>query len=345
MILYIVLIAVLILHGMKLHLWSFNEDYLTKEGTDAIRGIFILLIFASHFSQGVDPYTAPLDMLYWKIREALGQAVVSCFFFYSGYGIAVSARQKGDKYVRDIPRRRVLPTLLIYDCSQILFLILQRCRGRTYDLKHFVLSFLSWNSFGNDNWYIFVILGLYLITWLVLRGREFNEVTVSRISACSLGFMLFLLCSGKGAFWYNTCLCYPLGMWFCLYKDKIDRFMASPRYYPTIFLTGLAYIGVHKVWNRNLALYVLTMMVFALCVVFLTMKVQIRNPILIYCGKHLQGLFLLHRIPFIALSDFFNKSGTDIYFYFGISIFTTFLLEAIFSKVIVFLKNSSPAKL
>lgn len=344
MIFYVAAIALLALQGMKLRLRSFNEDYLSKDSTDAVRGIFILLIFASHFAFFVDPFTAPLDSIYWRLRTALDQSVVTCFLFYSGYGVALSARKKGTAYIRSMPRKRILSTLLIYDCSQLLFLLVQLWRGKSYGTVDFLLSLIAWKSFGNDNWYIFVILGLYVITWLVLRDRELNAVTVARVSLGALAFLLFLCCAGQGVWWYNTLLCYPLGMWFFLYKDKVDRFMSNAAYYwPTLLLMVFAYCSVHTVWRRSMALYVLAMLLFALCVVLFTMKVHLRSPILIYCGKHLQGLFLLHRLPYIVLSDYFPHNGPGIYLYFALSVAITFVLDALFSRAMTFLRNSTPA--
>ncbi len=342
MILYVGLIALLALQGIKFK--SFNENYLSKDSTDVIRGIFILLIFASHFVQYVDPYTAPLDMLYLRLRTFLGQTVVTCFLFYSGYGVALSAKQKGDSYVRAMPRKRILPTLLVSDCSILLYLVIQLWRGNSYSVKHLLLSCIGWSGVGNSTWYIFAILGLYLITWLVLRGRELNAVTVSRVTVATLAFMLVLLCAGRPAYCYDTLLCYPMGMWFFLYKDKIDKFLSQNRFYwPTLAVVVAAFLLVHKVWGRCLLFYILTMLLFTLCVVLFTMKVQLRSPALMYCGKHLQGLYLLHRLPFIILGDILPwRAGPKIYLYFALGVAGAFLLEFIFSKAISFLKNSTP---
>lgn len=345
MILYVAVIALLALQGMKLRLRSFNEDYLSKDSANAVRGIFILLIFASHFTTYVSPFTAPMDVAYWRIRVFLGQAVVTAFLFYSGYGVALSVQKGGDAYVRAMPRKRILPTLLIYDCSQIIFLLVQMCRGKSYGGMDFLLSFLAWRSFGNDNWYIFVILGLYVITWLVFRGGELNEVTVARLSVCALVFLLFLRCAGQGRWWYDTLLCYPLGMWFSLYKDRIDRFLSrGVHYWPVALAVGVSFFAAHKVWKCSSFLYILTMLLFVLCVVLFTMKVQLKSPVLIYCGRHLQGLFLLHRIPFILLKDHFSPSGFGIYIYFTVSIAAAFFLDVIFSKTVAFLRGDVPIK-
>lgn len=347
MILYVVLIALLALQGMKLHLRSFNEDYLSRDDTDAVRGIFILLIFASHFCGYVDPFTAPLDLLYSKLQGALGQAVVTCFLFYSGYGVAFSIQRKGDSYVRSMPRKRILPTLLVYDCSVMLYLILQLWRGRTISLKQFLLALAAWQGIGNSAWYIFAIVGCYIITWLVLRGRELNAVSVSRVCIATLAFLLLILCADRSlAYRYDTLLCYPMGMWFCLYKDRIDRFLSKgSRYWLTAAGVGVAFVLAHKLWNRSLFFYILTMLLFTLCVVLFTMKVQLRSPVLIYCGRHLQGLYLLQRIPFMLLGDHLPwKNGPGIYLYFALGVALTFLLDVLFSRAMTFLRSSTPAK-
>lgn len=346
MILYVVAIALLALQGLRPRMRGLNEDYLSKDSTDAVRGIFILLIFASHFALYVDPFTAFLDVLYRKVRVALGQAVVTCFLFYSGYGVALSVKRKGDGYTRAMPRKRILPTLLISDCAVILYLILQLWRGNTYSLKHLALACIGWVGVGNSCWYIFAILGLYLITWIVLRGRELDAVTVGRISVATLAFMLFILCAGQPSYCYDTLLCYPMGMWFFLYKDRIDAFLSKgSRYWPVALLTVAAFLLAHKMWERSLFFYVLTMLLFTLCVVLFTMKIQLRSPVLMYCGRHLQGLYLLHRIPFIILGDISPwRNGPEIYLYFALGVAGAFLLDAVFSRVMAFLRGSTPAK-
>lgn len=344
MIIYVLAIALLCLMGGKIYPYGFNSDYLTKAGTDAVRGVFILLIFPAHFIQYVDPFTAALDLLYQKFWVAMGQAVVTCFLFYSGYGIALNIRQRGKEYIRNIPRKRILSTLLVFDCAVMIYLLVQLSRGNTYTLKRFVLSLIAWEGVGNSNWYIFAILGLWSITWLVMRKNELNAMTVARVTVGAVAFILFLRCAGKGAYWYNTILCYPMGMWFFLYKEKIESFMSkNGNYWVTTILTGLAYVVAHKFWNPSSGIvYMITMLLFTLCVIFLTMKFNIQNPILIYCGRHLSGLYFLHRIPFIVLGDHFPyKSGPGIYLYFALAIMATFAIELLFSKGMTFLKSGS----
>lgn len=338
MILYVGMIFALLLAGGRPRIRGLHEGYLSKESTDAVRGVFILLIFASHFAQYIDPLTLPMDLAYGRIRTALGQAVVTCFLFYSGYGVALSADKKGQDYVRDIPRRRILSTLLTYDCAVLLYMVLQLCRGNHYPVTRFLAALASWQGVGNSDWYIFSILCCYAVTWLVLRWRPGGGVDKGAALAVTTGcaaVMLFLICAGKDSYWYNTILCYPLGMWYYLYKDRVDRAMRRDVcYYPVLLVTLLAYALAHKFWRCHLSVYMLTMLLFALSVVFLTMKFEPRNRFLIYCGRHLTGLYLLQRIPMIVLQKYFDigSESPERYLYFALCVALTFPLEAAFSR-------------
>lgn len=338
MILYVAAIALLALQGMKLRLWSFNEDYLSKEGTDAIRGIFILLIFASHFAQYVPRPILWVDVAYARLRAALGQAVVTCFLFYSGYGVALSVDKKGMGYVRAMPRRRILSTLLTYDCAVLLYLIQQMCAGKYYSVPRVLAALMAWNGVGNSDWYIFAILCCYTVTWLVLRwrpGSGMNKGAALGITTGCLWVVLLLISSGKATWWYDTLFCYPLGVWYYLYKDKVERIMKrNTCYYPVLFLVLAAYALVHKVWEDSLFLYSLTMLLFALSVVFLTMKFELHNRFLIYCGRHLTGLYLLQRLPMNALQQYFAAWSEPFgrYVYFALCLIMTFVLEAVFYR-------------
>ena len=95
MIIYVFAIALLCLIGGKPYLRGFNSNYLTKMSTDAVRGVFILLIFAAHFIQYVEPFTAVLDILYRRFWVAMGQAVVTCFLFWVCNRLKYSAKGRG----------------------------------------------------------------------------------------------------------------------------------------------------------------------------------------------------------------------------------------------------------
>ena len=123
MIIYILIIAGLILHHASFRMSGISQYYISKDGTDAVRGIFILLIMASHFTQYITAYPLPADVFYMRLRTFLGQFVVCMFLFYSGYGVTLSFAEKGDVYRKQFPRKRILRTLLIFDLAVAFYYI------------------------------------------------------------------------------------------------------------------------------------------------------------------------------------------------------------------------------
>ena len=85
--------------------------------------------------------------------------------FYSGYGMLESIKSKGMDYVKSIPGKRFAKVLLHMEIAVLLFLLTDFAIGKSYGLKTTLLSFTFWTSIGNSNWYIFIILCLYLIVF------------------------------------------------------------------------------------------------------------------------------------------------------------------------------------
>lgn len=337
MIFYIGLIGVFALVGSRIHFTGIFPQYLSKKNSNAVKGIFILLIFASHFWPYIGFARNWFDAVYRWFAGALGQGVVTYMLFCSGYGVMLSADKKGSDYMKTFPQRRILSTLLIYDFAQILFLFFRLFRGEHFSAKEFVYSMFAWETFGVDNWYIFVILGLYIISWLVLRKRKADGPAAAMITVIAIALVGLQLCT-KG--WYTTLLCYPLGVWYYVYQEKIDFVMKRNTYYfPAVIILLIFYITAHKYWYKA-SIYVITMLLFVLLLIAITMKLQVNNPFLVYCGEHLQGLFLLHRIPMIALSDI-SLMRTHVYLWFACSIIATFFMEFLFNKLITYIRNGS----
>ena len=112
---------------------NYFEDYLSLEKTTSIKGIFILLVFFSHFGSYVE-FNSIFDLHYVKLRSLWGQTIVTMFLFYSGYGILESINKKSN-YIDNMPVKRILKTLLDFDIAVIIFLIVQILLGKEYGIK------------------------------------------------------------------------------------------------------------------------------------------------------------------------------------------------------------------
>lgn len=232
------------------------------------------------------------------IDAPFGQMIVTLFLFYSGYGVMESIKKKGDDYVRTMPKCRVLTTLINFDIAVLMFVALNLLLGNPMTIKQIALSLVCWDSVGNSNWYIFAIICCYLAAFVAcykVRSRRWGWL----ISLVILLLYVVGLSFVKGSWWFDTILCFPTGMIYSQYKLRIEAITAR-FYLPLTALAALVYCGLDHVHvsARGLALNVKAVS-FALLIVMITMRVQIRNAALCWCGKNLFPLYIYQRVPMI----------------------------------------------
>lgn len=314
----LLVVFVLSLYGVRLVVDGFHDDYLAKKKTDSIKGIFILLVFLSHSLRYVSksgyPFAGLGDSAYCSFFAVLTQLTVVMFLFYSGYGVYESFKKKGWDYVKQMPRRRLLTTLLNFDVAVVIYALLCLALGITITLKDGLIALTAWQCIGldqwgiffMDNWYIFVILLCYLATYIVLRSQSRKRLfhVVGIFALCLSGVVA--LAQSRGNFWYNTLLCFPLGVLYSAYKEPIEAFLK--RYYWAALAVSVTLLAAIFALFSTVALPNLYQlpnnifcMVFAMVVVITTMKFGIGNPVLHWLGGHLFPIFIYMRLPMIFM--------------------------------------------
>lgn len=171
-------------------------DYIAKKKTQAIQGIFIMLIFLSHAEQYFKLDSA-YDTAYAAVSEHMGQLVVVMFFFYSGYGMMESVKKKGSSYVSRIMTQRFPKVLLQFDIAVIIYLLLNvLLLHKTYPVTHILFSLIGYTRVGNSNWYIFVVLCMYVLFYAACRiayMMKFLSPNGSQLAGLLLFFVLSFL--------------------------------------------------------------------------------------------------------------------------------------------------------
>ncbi len=306
MIVLFILYVLFCFAGCKFTGSKFNRNYISKENTTAVNGIFTGLIIFGHFVQYYTEYSS-WDTPYIEVRSFLGQMVVSLFFIYSGYGIFESCKAKGDAYITSFPKNRIPKIILHLDLAVLIFTGLFLLTGREVGFLKFMLSLIGWEYIGNNNWFIFATLVFYLITFVsvcLFKGRK--VLVLSAITVLTVVYILVIQ-NFKPTFWYNSALCYPFGMWFSYFKEKIDSAVMKNNlaYFITLFaLLGL-FIGARFFWGGfgSLITYLISCILFGFLFIVLTMKLNFRNKALEWIGKHAFSIYMLQRIPMILLYD------------------------------------------
>ncbi len=339
MVLFLCLIAGLGLWGIRYAGRNqFHQDYLDKESTLAIKGVFLLLVFASHFTQYVE-YKTALSLPYMLFRELTGQLIVVPFLFYSGYGVCCSLKIKGYSYLKTMPLKRIARVLIQFDIAVLLFFLSALLMGNHITVKRLLLSLVGWDSVGNSNWYVFAILNLYFISYLSCmglseKGQFSGEKEAGWIMVVLTLCLVWILSRYKPGYFYNTLLAYPSGFLFCVYQEKIEKHVfRSDRMYLLVLTMLLMLLLIFRVeWKQHLSAYLAATVVFSGIVLLLTAKFQIHNRFLCYCGKHLFSLFILQRLPMMILAK--TPLVDIIPVFFLCSLVITFLLSWLFDRIV-----------
>ena len=110
--------------------------------------------------------------------------------------------------------------------------------------------------------------------------------------------------------WYDTLLCYPVGMCFSLFKERFSAFVR--RYYlPSLVLVLAVFLFFHfQRWIPALRglTYNAKSIAFCLLVVLVTMKVKVGNRLLYWAGASVFPIYIYQRLPMRALSHWAGEA-------------------------------------
>lgn len=311
LIIYILLLAIITVIGMKTapH-GQYLDDYMSRERTTSVKGFFAVIIVFSHMTQYLDT-SSFFDSLYAKILWLIGQFMVTMFFFYSGYGILESVKKRSD-YFKGFFTNRIIKTLIHFDLAVLLFLILNTIIEKKYPVEKTLAAFIGWESIGNSNWFIFCTIALYFATLAAFAVFKKSK-WLAAISTTLLTLALIIFLSYfKQSHWYNTLLCYPLGMFYSLAKNKIDALFSKKKWCYHLSLWSCAAItallpAAYALFSLDVnyqVLYLIMSCTFTLFIVFASMKISANNKILYWLGVNSFSIYILQRLPMIVLKHF-----------------------------------------
>ena len=354
MALFIVALLLLCVAGISFRFKEGFADYMSPSKTGAIKGIFVVIVLYSHVRQYISVEPTGENKLFFDVLIFLGQLMVVAFLFYSGYGIAVSVDKK-DGYVKTLPVRRILKVWLDFAIAVLIFYFVSLAIGTKHSVERLLWSLLGLKTVGNSNWFIFVIIVLYALTFVAFTVTGGNKhffagvvmMTVLSVAATAVLWYFF----GKNYWWYDTVMCYPLGMWFYLAKPYLDKKLLSSfgKWLAAVAACTAAFFGLRALFGITGGLriiFILMAMVFAIGIALLSMRISINNAVLRWFGSRVFGIYILQRIPMMVLQHF-GCNGKPIVFTavcFAITIILAEIFERATGKLDEFL-HITPKKL
>ena len=316
-IMWYVLLPALCLWGAKLKRNGYFRDNLDRDQCNAIKGISIYLVLTGHMLGYItgcgqwNPYLFQ-NRLFSFIGSFIGQLMVVMFMFYTGFGIMESLKRKGDEYIHAFPRKRILKVLLNFDIAVLAYLVLSLALCARVTAGKVALSLVGWESLGNSNWYICVILLCYVLFWLAFHPampwkRREVQLAVFSILIVALAIVLSITRADK-EWWWNKLMVVPFGAGVSIYRERLKDF--ADRHYRSMICCVLLLLGLHYAFFLALRFlripwpnpdcgvaFNIRSLLFAMAVVLATRKVKIQNPALIWLGANLFPLYIYQRIP------------------------------------------------
>ena len=333
-----------LLSFIKIHikgLNSFYDDYMDLDNTNAIKGLFVWMIFFRHFSQYLKYYSIK-NKKSILIDNSFKQNIVSLFLFYSGYGIFESFKKKGNKYIKTLPIKSLI-LLIKFEIILFIFLCNNILLGIKTTLINYLQAFILRKSIGNSYWFSFTIITLYIhsfFSFFLIKKEKFGFLGILLIT-----FICFLHIHFVYKYYHpneiisvDTIICFVLGFYYSFFKAYIDKIIMNSDiiYFGIISILILNYYKFYIFNSQNIYNILLKNGIFTLIGILITMKVRFKNNFLFLLNNHSYSIYLLQKVIMIYIykkGHFKNNEFISFFFQFIMVIF----LALIFDKYTTFI--------
>ena len=334
----IIFIVLLLCMCWRMKFCFVNAQYMSINQTAAWKGVFAIVILASHTKHYITLGPSFYDTSFVYLLSLIGQLMVAPYFFYSGYGIMHGIIHKPD-YLKGFFKKRIFKVLLHFDVAVLLYIILMSAIGRIYPPHYYLTCWVGWDSVGNSNWFIFVILVAYLIAYISMTVLKQTIVTkpllivaVVTILTASFGIVLKLI--GRESYWFNTVLAFPFGMAFYWFKTKIIDLLPPPKQH-RIYL-GLIFgsLCVFACWYcfKGIDDYGISACLFCLVLTMMSLVVRMSNPILSWLGQQAFAIYIMQRFSMNLLRHWGLNAHP--YLFAALSIVAALIVASLFTKLL-----------
>ena len=233
---------------------EWNEEYTGLKQTKILQGIAAFGVALHHMAQKT---CAPWHQYRFIVHGLdffvpIGYLFVAVFLFCSGLGLYKSWKTKPD-YLRAFPRRRILPIVLAFYLSEIIYTLVRLAVGQKMDTAQ-ILWYLSGLQMANYNsWYVIVIPFFYLAFYFSFKYCKREGAAIGGVFLFTLAYTLLGACLDhqsvwwmRGEWWYNSILLFPLGMVFGKYEAQITAFLKKG-YWLWLLLSFAAVFALYHV--------------------------------------------------------------------------------------------------
>ena len=293
---------------------QYNQNYLNKENTNALRGLAVLTIFIHHT---VRHFTQ--ESVLKTIFINAGFLAVAIFLFVSGYALMEQSSKRKD-YLKGFFFNKIIKIYAIFVGANIIVTILDNIFLHTnYSIMNIITSSLKMNfSDGRSLWFVFIILYFYMAFFLSRKYLKSNKQVCISLLCFSLVYIAGFCIMKKGTWWYNTAICFPIGCVVQMNKEKILQCISKNyliHLLASIILFGSTmylYQGMQIMWLQFIMPIIFIYMIVCVC-----MKIQLKSKVLETVNKMSFEIYLLQ---LVILNIIFQKNETKSFIWYIVSL-------------------------
>ncbi len=323
---------------------SIHEDFLSLQQTKILQGIAAICIVFHHLAQQVTSYGAV-----WKgpitLFSSMGIFFTTIFFFCSGFGLMTSLKTKPD-YLNTFIKKRMPAVWIPFMISNVIYLIWKGIYfGSVDSVIDSLICLFGFRLLNTNTWFLVEIMILYLAFYFTHRFIKKPKISMMVMSVF-VGVMIIgsLLLGhdnsetgGKwfmGEWWYNTTIFFLAGMYVAKHYEKVLAFFKKNYKWllPVSVILFMATFGVEEMVIRSFGYYqeweghpgygakaitllaqILTCAMWLLMLLLISMKVRVKNILLVLLGKISLEIYIIHDLFKIFLTYEYERDSLALF--------------------------------
>ena len=211
------------------------DTYLSRDNFKCFKGYLAICVFIHHLFQ----FTG----LFWDTfigypMYLLGHFAVILFLFASGFGLGSSVLAKPDSYIKEFPKKRLLPYYVTYLFFVALYVIYEFKWGSGISGSLLLRSLFYGGTYISFGWYLQLTLVLYIVFYLIFRlfkktGVRLFCLWLFVVLFMGISFMIYPPESN-----YIYVFAFAVGISLAYLKNRIAEFLSRHPYMAFIFMTA-----------------------------------------------------------------------------------------------------------
>jgi peptidoglycan/LPS O-acetylase OafA/YrhL len=192
-----------------------NQNFMSRDYTNSLRGVAILFIILQHTSS-------------LRIFTPLGGIGVALFLLLSGYGLTESYQKTG---LRNFWKKKVARIWIPYFLWINILLIIRNDFDKIFTIDYLLDILCLKTSF----WFVGFLFWNYILFWMVFRMellKQYHFIPFIIFNTC-----VFVLCRQIMA---EQALSFYSGVCISLYIEKLCRFMAMKKHFIVLVISIFA---------------------------------------------------------------------------------------------------------